>query len=91
VKQLSTQPQTFFVLARFADILLDSAPILKGRNFDQETRTLKKRDNQDVEMKDTVERNVQGLAENIVQEDELRRAQELASILLLLWDKQVFI
>jgi len=53
-------------------------PILKGRNFDPETRTLRKRDAQgDVEMEDTVEKDVDGLAEEIIAEDESRRAQEL--------------
>ncbi|KAJ7047056.1 mRNA splicing factor [Mycena alexandri] len=54
-------------------------PIIKSRNFDHESRTLKKRAvlPEDVEMEDTVERNVAGLAENIIAEDEERRAQEL--------------
>ncbi|KAJ7172219.1 mRNA splicing factor [Mycena filopes] len=54
-------------------------PIIKSRNFDPELRTLKKRPApvEDVEMEDTVERNVAGLAENIIAEDEERRAQEL--------------
>jgi coiled-coil domain-containing protein 12 len=54
-------------------------PIIKSRNFDPESRTLKKRATlpDDVEMEDTVERDVAGLAENIIAEDEARRAQEL--------------
>ncbi|KAJ7510107.1 cwf18 pre-mRNA splicing factor-domain-containing protein [Mycena galericulata] len=54
-------------------------PIIKSRNFDPESRTLKKRAiiSDDVEMEDTVERDVAGLAENIIAEDEERRAQEL--------------
>ncbi|KAF7363658.1 hypothetical protein MSAN_01023000 [Mycena sanguinolenta] len=54
-------------------------PVIKTRNFDPETRTLKKRPvlSEDVEMEDTVERNVAGLAEQIIAEDEDRRAQEL--------------
>ncbi|KAJ7156983.1 cwf18 pre-mRNA splicing factor-domain-containing protein [Mycena crocata] len=53
-------------------------PIIKSRNFDPESRTLKKRAiiSEDVDM-DTVERDVAGLAENIIAEDEERRAQEL--------------
>ncbi|KAJ7286083.1 mRNA splicing factor [Mycena rebaudengoi] len=52
--------------------------IIKSRNFDPESRTLKKRAiNDDAVMEDTVERNVAGLAENIIAEDEERRAQEL--------------
>lgn len=42
------------------------------------SRTLRKRNQgDDVEMEDTVEKNVEGLAENIIAEDEQRRAQEL--------------
>ncbi|CAK5277332.1 unnamed protein product, partial [Mycena citricolor] len=54
-------------------------PVVKNRNFDPETRTLKKRVplTDDVDMEDTVERNVTGLAEKIIAEDEERRAQEL--------------
>ncbi|KAJ7685410.1 mRNA splicing factor [Mycena polygramma] len=54
-------------------------PIIKSRNFDPESRTLKKRAiiPEDVEMEDTVEKDVAGLAENIIAEDEERRAQEL--------------
>ncbi|KAK0208928.1 cwf18 pre-mRNA splicing factor-domain-containing protein, partial [Desarmillaria ectypa] len=52
--------------------------LIKNRNFDPESRTLKKRSRQeDVEMEDTVEKNVEGMAENIIAEDEQRRAQEL--------------
>ncbi|KAJ7219511.1 mRNA splicing factor, partial [Mycena pura] len=63
----------------FVYILLSEAPIIKNRNFDPGTRTLKKRPvfQEDAEMKDTVEHNVAGLAENIIAEDEERRAQEL--------------
>ncbi|KAJ6597127.1 mRNA splicing factor [Mycena vulgaris] len=54
-------------------------PVIKSRNFDPESRTLKKRPviPDDVDMEDTVERDVAGLAENIIAEDEERRAQEL--------------
>ncbi|KAJ7087799.1 mRNA splicing factor [Mycena epipterygia] len=54
-------------------------PVIKSRNFDPESRTLKKRAiiPDDVDMEDTVERDVAGLAENIIAEDEERRAQEL--------------
>ncbi|GLB34729.1 putative cwf18 pre-mRNA splicing factor [Lyophyllum shimeji] len=51
-------------------------PILKGRNFDPESRTLRKRDPTN-DLEDTVEKNVDGLAETIIAEDEQRRAQEL--------------
>jgi len=53
-------------------------PLIKNRNYDPETRTLKKRNHsEDVEMEDAVEKNVEGLAERIVKEDSEKRAQEL--------------
>ncbi|ESK88047.1 hypothetical protein Moror_10788 [Moniliophthora roreri MCA 2997] len=52
-------------------------PVIKNRNFDPETRTLKKHTSEDVEMDDTVEKNVEGLAEKIIAEDEKKRAEEL--------------
>ncbi|PIL24428.1 hypothetical protein GSI_14182 [Ganoderma sinense ZZ0214-1] len=53
-------------------------PVIKHRSFDPETRTLKKRTNdEDVEMEDTVEQRVDGLAEKIIAEDADRRAQDL--------------
>ncbi|TFK30108.1 mRNA splicing factor [Coprinopsis marcescibilis] len=55
---------------------VSSEPLFKARNFDPLSRTLKKRDN-DVEMQDTVEKKVAGLAEMIIAEDEERRKQEL--------------
>ncbi|KAK7054640.1 hypothetical protein VNI00_003103 [Paramarasmius palmivorus] len=55
----------------------DTGGVLKTRNFDPETRTLKKRTSDDVEMQDTVEKNVEGLAEEIIAEDEQKRAEEL--------------
>lgn len=51
--------------------------LVKSRNFDPEARTLKKRTQEDVEMQDTVENQVKGLAEEIIADDEKRRAQEL--------------
>ncbi|EAU88781.1 hypothetical protein CC1G_01154 [Coprinopsis cinerea okayama7 len=53
-----------------------SEPLIKTRNFDPVSRTLKKYDG-DVEMEDTVEKKVKGLAEQIIAEDEARRQQEL--------------
>ena len=54
-------------------------PVIKHRTFDPSTRTLKKHENdEDVEM-DTVEKNVEGLAEQIIEEDAERRAQDLVS------------
>ncbi|KIM48775.1 hypothetical protein M413DRAFT_85897 [Hebeloma cylindrosporum] len=52
-------------------------PLIKNRNFDPESRTLKKVTQGDVEMEDTVETQVKGLAEQIIADDEKRRAQEL--------------
>jgi coiled-coil domain-containing protein 12 len=51
---------------------------LSNRNFDPQTRTLRKRQ-ADVEMEDTLEHNVQGLAEQIIAEDEAKRAQDLVT------------
>lgn len=48
----------------------------RPRNFDPETRTLRKHTNAD-EVEDTVEKAVEGLAEKIIAEDEERRKQEL--------------
>lgn len=59
--------------------------LIKNRNFDPKTRTLKKRGNdEDVEMADTVEKNVEGLAEQIIREDAGKRAQELVCTLVAL-------
>jgi hypothetical protein len=53
-------------------------PIVKNRNFDPATRTLRKHDHaDDVLTKDTLEKDVEGLAEGIIAEEEERRAQEL--------------
>lgn len=52
--------------------------MISRRNFDPETRTLRKRTaDDDIEMEDTVEKNITGLVETIVAEDEAKRAQEL--------------
>jgi len=53
-------------------------PIIKNRNYDPESRTLKKHSREDdAMMQDTVEKDVEGLAQKIIKEDEQRRAQEL--------------
>ena len=52
-------------------------PLIKNRNFDPESRTLRKHANDDIIMEDTVEVQVKGLAEQILAEDEKLRAQEL--------------
>ncbi|KAG6855959.1 hypothetical protein H0H87_009076 [Tephrocybe sp. NHM501043] len=55
---------------------LDDGSIIKTRNFDPDSRTVRKRNPLEA-TEDTVEKNVEGLAEKIITEDELRRAQEL--------------
>jgi len=52
-------------------------PLIKNRNFDPDSRTIRKHANDDVVMQDTVEVQVKGLAEQILAEDEELRAQEL--------------
>lgn len=61
----------FYITCRNAE------PLIKNRNFDPESRTLRKHANDDVVMQDTVEVQVKGLAEQIIAEDEKLRAQEL--------------
>lgn len=64
------------------DRLHSDEPIIKSRNYDPESRTIKKRTKEESGvMDDTVEKNVEGLAQQIIQEDEQRRAQELVSFL----------
>lgn len=48
----------------------------KQRNYDPETRQVRKRE---ANGEDTVEKAVEGLAEEIIAEDEERRAEELVS------------
>ena len=63
-------------------------PVIKHRSFDPATRTLKKHANahgEDVEMEDTVEQRVDGLAEKIIAEDAERRAQDLVRVSLNLY------
>ncbi|KAG9226204.1 hypothetical protein CCMSSC00406_0005115 [Pleurotus cornucopiae] len=61
-----------------ADEGSDNQTLLKTRNFDPESRTLRKHNkDDDVNMTDTVEKDVSGLVETIIAEDEQRRAQEL--------------
>lgn len=53
-------------------------PNVQPRNFDPETRTLRKRTAQDdMELEDTVENKIRGLAEAVLAEDEERREQDL--------------
>lgn len=54
-------------------------PILSTRNFDPGSRTLRKRNAGDDDVEDTVEKDVSGLAEAIVAQEEEARAQELVS------------
>jgi coiled-coil domain-containing protein 12 len=53
---------------------------LANRNFDPETRTLRKRQANE-EIEDTLEKNVKGLAEQIIAEDEAKRAQDLVAVI----------
>ncbi len=60
------------------DHSISPEPVIKNRTFDPETRTLKKHTaGDDVEMEDTVEKKVEGLAEQIITEDAEKRAQDL--------------
>ncbi|KZT09722.1 mRNA splicing factor [Laetiporus sulphureus 93-53] len=57
---------------------VSTEPVIKHRTFDPETRTLKKHTHEDdIVMEDTVEKQVEGLAETIIKEDAERRAQDL--------------
>ncbi|KAH7926650.1 mRNA splicing factor [Leucogyrophana mollusca] len=51
--------------------------VLLGRNYDPETRTIRKHARNEALLEDTVEKNVEGMAQMIISEDEQRRAQEL--------------
>jgi len=51
--------------------------VLLSRNYDPDTRTLKKPSKNDVLTTDTVEKAIEGVAEMIIAEDERQRAQEL--------------
>ena len=63
--------------------------MIKNRNFDPTTRTLRKYNpGEDAEVLDTVEKDVEGLAEEIIAEDEQRRAMELVRVLLTSFDGQ---
>ncbi|KAL7414587.1 cwf18 pre-mRNA splicing factor-domain-containing protein [Mrakia frigida] len=53
-----------------------SVPVLKQRNFDSDTRTAKKFSRSDLNG-ETIESQVEGLAERITAEDEARRTEEL--------------
>ena len=65
---------------------------ISRRNFDPETRTLRKRTHEDdEELQDTVEKDVEGLAAQIVAEDEQKRAEELASCTVPFVDSMVLI
>lgn len=65
---------------RFADAyeLCYRSEVFKFRNYDPETGTARKHARVDED--DTVEKQVEGLAEKVIAEDEARRAQELVSV-----------
>jgi len=53
------------------------SPLIVNRNFDPESRTLRKHKADDVAMEDTVEHLAQSMAAQIMIDDEKRRGQEL--------------
>src|SRR5579863_10380764 len=79
-------PSFFFSLEPKKFVLIRASsgganqPVLINRNFDPETRTLRKHQT-NVEMGDTLESNVKGLAEQIIAEDEAKRAQDLVTVI----------
>ena len=83
VEDESVKKNILSILSADNNRVENAEPLIKSRNFDPETRTLKKRGNdEDVEMEDTVEKNVEGLAEQIIKEDTEKRAQELVCVLV---------
>jgi len=77
---VSKSKKVRFILFPDNNRIENAGPLIKNRNFDPETRTLKKRGDEDIEMEDTVEKNVEGLAEQIIKEDAEKRAQELVRV-----------
>src|SRR5205807_5199240 len=61
----------------FLNVNRVAEPVIKNRNFDPESRTLKKHTANDIVVEDTVENQVKGMAVQIIADDERRRAQEL--------------
>ena len=61
----------------FHQLLYRDEITLSRRNFNPETRTIRKRDIADAETEETVEKTVEGMAEKIIADDEKRRVQEL--------------
>lgn len=57
--------------------------VLLSRNYDPETRTLKKHSKTEVLTSDTVEKAIEGVADMIIAEDERQRAQELVCRFIL--------
>jgi hypothetical protein len=79
-RKLCSQPPSsgLVSLKRRADLICRSHFAFKQRNFDPETRQLRVREaGEDAE--DTVEKAVEGLAEQIIKEDEEKRKEELVS------------
>lgn len=58
-------------------LLVRRSEVFKFRNYDPETGTARKHTKLDED--DTVEKQVEGLAEKTIAEDEAKRAQELVS------------
>lgn len=77
---MSLHVNIYSICLHSSEQIQDADPVIKSRNYDPESRTIKKHSrNDDVEMQDTVEKAVEGLAHKIITEDEERRAQELVS------------
>ena len=66
-----------YLINAFLNVNRVAEPVIKNRNFDPESRTLKKHTANDVVMEDTVENQVKGMAVEIIADDERQRAQEL--------------
>ena len=66
------------VVAYFTEhTVWENSPLIKNRNFDPESRMLKKHNLDDPVMEDTLEIKAHGMAAQIIADDEKRRAQEL--------------
>lgn len=56
-------------------------PVFKFRNYDPDSGTARKHARVDEE--DTVEKQVEGMAERVIAEDAIKRAEELVSFIVL--------
>ena len=60
----------------------NAQPLIKSRNYDPGTRTIKKHTNEDPSLEDTVEKRAAVLTKDILAEDEKQRAQDLVTFLM---------